>query len=258
MRTRPALAVAAALVVALGAPGGAVAAQQVQAPPTPRALSPIDLTGTWVSVVTEDWRFRMVTPPKGDYSSLPINAEGRKVADAWDPAKDEAAGDACKSYAAPALMRVPGRARIAWQDDNTLKIEYDAGQQTRLLRFGDVKPSVSGDAGWQGLSAASWEFAGPQGRRAPGGPRGGHGGSLKVVTTNIRPGYLRKNGVPYSRKATVTEFFDRHRALNGDEWFTVTTIVNDPTYLESEFITSTDFKKEPSDAKWRPTPCAVR
>src|SRR5262249_46270663 len=75
-------------------------------PPTPKAAAPVDLTGYWVSIVTEDWRWRMVTPPKGDYASVPLSAEGRKVADAWDPAKDE--GEQCKAYGAPGLMRLPG------------------------------------------------------------------------------------------------------------------------------------------------------
>ena len=78
---------------------------------------PIDLTGYWVSIVTQDWRQRMVTPPRGDYESVPITVEAKKVGDAWDPAQDEAAGEQCKSYGAPALMRVPGRAHITWQDD---------------------------------------------------------------------------------------------------------------------------------------------
>jgi hypothetical protein len=62
------------------------------APVPAQASAPIDLTGYWVSVVTEDWRWRMATPPKGDYQSLPLSLEARKVADAWDLAKDEAAG----------------------------------------------------------------------------------------------------------------------------------------------------------------------
>src|SRR5712664_3192717 len=72
-----------------------------QPPQTAKAAAPVDLTGYWVSQVTGDWRFRMVTPPKGDYTSMPLNAEARKIADAWDPAKDEAAGEQCKSYGAP-------------------------------------------------------------------------------------------------------------------------------------------------------------
>src|SRR2546430_7994913 len=110
----------------------------------------------------------MLTPAKGDYASVPLNQKARGVADAWDPAKDEAAGDQCKAYGAANIMRVPGRLHITWQDENTLKIETDAGTQTRLLHFGDASPPVAGTDGWQGFSAARWEVAGPQ--------RGGGGG----------------------------------------------------------------------------------
>ena len=109
-----------------GGRGGRGAAA-TEPPPTPRAAAPIDLTGYWVSVITEDWRWRMVTPPKGDYVSIPINVEAKKAADAWDPAKDTAAGDQCKTYGAPGLMRLPTRLHITWQDDTTLKVETDTG-----------------------------------------------------------------------------------------------------------------------------------
>src|SRR5262245_33406343 len=194
-----------------------LAAQQPAAPGTARAISPIDLTGNWVSIVTEDWRFRMVTPPKGDYASVPLNGAARAVADKWDPAADEAAGNACKSYGAANIMRVPGRLHISWQDDTTLKIETDAGQQTRLLHF---TGTPGGDPSWQGYSQASWEIAGGAGGGRGGGGGGGgrggaaaapppapRGGSLKVVTTRLKEGYLRKNGVPYSDTAVVTEYF---------------------------------------------------
>ena len=128
-----------------------------QPPRAPRAAAPIDLTGYWVSIVTQDWRWRMVTPRKGDYQGIPITPAAAKVADAWDPAKDEAAGEQCKSYGAPALMSVPGRIHITWQDDNTLKVDTDAGTQTRLLRFGaaqDCRPTRR--ATWQGVSQAQW------------------------------------------------------------------------------------------------------
>jgi len=261
-----------AVVFALAVLGRSLAAQQPAAAPpagTARAVSPIDLTGNWVSIVTEDWRFRMVTPPKGDYASVPLNPAARAVADAWDPAKDTAAGNACKSYGAGNIMRVPGRLHISWQDDTTLKIETDAGQQTRLLHF---TGTPGGEASWQGYSAATWELAGAAGgargnapaaaggtaqggaagRGAPPPPRGG---SLKVVTTRLKEGYLRKNGVPYSENAVVTEYFDRHNESNGDQWFTVTTIVDDPKYLQQSFITSTHFKKEADASKWYPAPC---
>jgi hypothetical protein len=250
--------------------GVSLAAQQ-PAPGTARAISPIDLTGNWVSIVTEDWRFRMVTPPPKDYASVPLNAAARAVADKWDPAKDEAEGNACKSYGAANIMRVPGRLHISWQDDTTLKIETDAGQQTRLLHF---TGTPAGDPSWQGYSQASWELAGGPpafggggrggggggggGGRAGGGPPPPRGGSLKVVTTRLKEGYLRKNGVPYSENTLVTEYFDRHSESNGDEWFTVTTIVEDSKYLAQPFITSTHFKREPDASKWYPAPCKAK
>src|SRR2546430_8596219 len=83
-----------------------------------------------VSIVSEDWRWRMF-PNKGDYAGVPLNPEGRRVADAWDPAKDQTAGEQCKGYGAPAIMRIPGRFHMTWQDDQTLEIEADAGTQTR-------------------------------------------------------------------------------------------------------------------------------
>ena len=261
------------IAFAVGALGVSLVAQQ-PAPGTPRGLSPIDLTGNWVSIVTEDWRFRMVTPPPKDYASVPLTAAARAIADKWDPAKDEAEGNACKSYGAANIMRVPGRLHISWQDDQTLKIETDAGQQTRLLHFGGMP---SGEPSWQGYSAAEWEFAG--GRGGAGGGRGGgggggggrgaggagaggppppRGGSLKVVTTRLKEGYLRKNGVPYSENAVVTEYFDRHDEADGSSWFTVTTIVDDPKYLAQNFITSTHFRKEPDASKWFPAPCKAK
>src|SRR5262252_327367 len=104
-------------------------------PPTAQMQASFDMTGYWVSVVTEDWRWRMLTPAKGDYASVPINDEGRRVADTWNLAKDEAAGLACKPYGVGNITRMPGRMHISWQDDRTLKVDYDAGTQTRLLNF---------------------------------------------------------------------------------------------------------------------------
>ena len=217
--------------------------------PVPSA--PIDLTGYWVSVVTQDWRWRMVTPAKGDYASIPITLEAKKVGDSWDPAKDEAAGEHCKSYGAPALMAVPTRLRITWQDDNTLKVETDAGGQTRLFRFGNPR-SQRGPATWQGESIAEWE--------RPRAARGAvpKGGSLKVVTSHLRPGYLRKNGVPYSADAVLTEYWDLSAHPNGDQWITITSTVRDDKYLREPWVTALNFKKERDGAKWDPTPCSAR
>src|SRR5205809_2993773 len=114
---------------------GTVHAQRGRGGPAAAAkdTAPVDLTGYWVSIVTEDWRYRMITPAKGDHPSQPLNAAGAKLADSWDPAKDEAAGEQCRAYGAGGVMRVPGRLHITWQDDNTMKIDLEAGTQTRLL-----------------------------------------------------------------------------------------------------------------------------
>ena len=219
---------------------------------TPRAAAPFDMTGNWVSVVTEDWRWRMVLPAKGDYSSVPLNAEGRKVADTWDPSR--LATDGCKPYGAVAIMRVPGRLRVSWEDDTTLKIETDAGQQTRLLRF-DKSQKPPAERSWQGHSTAEWELISARGGLGVSLQQGpSRIGTLKVGTTNLRAGYLRKNGVPYSEDTVVTEYFDRLSAY-GTDWLTVFTVVEDPRYLNQPFITSTHFKRETDSSKWMPEPC---
>lgn len=252
-----AFALFSSLLYAQGPPAAAP-----KPPPTPRAGAPADFTGTWVSIVTEDWRWRMVTPSKGDFASIPLNAEGRKLGRTWDAAADETAGLACKAYGTPGIMRLPGRVRIAWADDNTLKIETDQGKQTRLLHFNARAVPAGTQADWQGYSIANWE----QPVRGEGPPqlglgmtrRGTRGRSLEVVTTNLKSGYLRKNGVPYSDKAVVREFFDLSTEPDGSTWFVVTTIVEDPAYLSEPFVTSSNFKKERDAAKFEPTPCSAR
>jgi len=227
-----------------------------EAPATPKGGAPIDLTGYWVSLITEDWRYRMLTPPKGDYVSVPLNDAGKKAADAWDPARDKASGNQCKAYGAAGIMRLPGRLHITWQDDNTVKLETDAGTQTRIFSF----TAPAGRAGdWQGVSTASWDRP-----RSPMGfvfGLGQHyppvGGSLKVVTTKMKPGYLRKNGVPYSADAVLTEYFDRFDVPGGESLLVVSSELNDPTYLASPFWTSTHFKKQADAAGWNPTACAA-
>jgi hypothetical protein len=248
---------AAAVALLLAVPGSVFSQAGRGGPPpaplTPKANAPEDIAGYWVSVVTEDWRFRMVTPAKGDYASVPLNPEGRKVADTWDPAKDEAAGEQCKSYGAPGLMRVPGRLHITWSDENTIKVETDAGTQTRTFHFGVPAPANE-PASLQGYSVATWDGP-PPGRGARGPMRAG---SLKVVTTHLKPGYLRKNGVPYSANAVLTEYYSRTTETNGDSWLIITTIVEDPMYLQQPFITSTHFKLQPNANGWMPAACEAK
>ena len=227
-------------------------------PPRPaKATAPVDVTGYWVSVVTEDWRWRMVTPAKGDYTSVPLSQAGRKTADTWDPDKDTASGNQCKAYGAAGLSRIPGRLHITWEDDNTLKVDFDAGKQTRLFHF-NAKTPANEAASLQGYSDASWDGLRPppRGRAAAAPPP--QGGSLKVVTTHLKPGYLRKNGVPYGADTELTEYFDRTNEPNGDSWLIVTTIVHDPMNLYQDFVTSTHFKMEKDGSKWDPEPCEAK
>ena len=255
----------AVLLVILGAPGlgalGVAHAAQRQggaggsAPASAKARAVIDVTGYWVSIVDEDWVWRMMTPAKGDYTSAPLNAEGRRLTDAWDPAKDEAEGNQCKAYGAGGIMRMPARLHIFWVDDNTLEMDIDAGQQKRLFHF-DGSKWHGGEPDLQGDSVATWE---KQLQRRAGtpfdGPAPGMGGNLHVVTTHMKPGYLEKNGVPYSGNAVLNEHFtviDLHGAVT---YLILTSQIEDPTYLREPFLLSSQFKREPDGSKWDPSPC---
>ena len=248
-------------------------------PANAKAGAPVDLTGYWTPIVTEDWRYRMITPAKGDHPSQPLNAAGVRFADAWDPAKDEAAGEQCRAYGAGGVMRMPGRLHVTWQDDNnTLKVDAEAGTQTRLFRFlgGPAQqllafgaPEIQGVTAaqiapsLQGLSLAVWEYAG--GGRGPRG--GGDGapaaklnvGSLKVVTTHMKLGYMQKNGVPYSANTVMTEYFNRTFEPNGDSYLLLTTVYEDPIYLNGRYVRSTHYKRLPdSNTTWEPEACSAK
>jgi hypothetical protein len=243
-----------ALLVAVGAGeavvnaqrGGGARGQGAPAPaPTPKSDPAIDITGTWTAVITEDWTLRMVTPKKGDYTRVPMTPAARRVADAWDPAKDEAGGEQCRGYGAPGIMRLPGRLRIGWVDDRTLKMELEAGNQTRLFRF---TPAAAAEATWQGQSVAQWQYT-------VNPPRSGE---LKVVTSHLRAGYLRKNGVPYSANTTMTEYYHRMTAPNGDVWLTIVAEITDPENLREPFVQSTHFKRLAPNATFKPEACEAR
>jgi len=229
-------------------------------PPTPRAQAPFDLTGQWVSLITEDWRYRQFTPPKGDVAGLPLSGAGRQAANGWDPARDEAAGEQCRAFGAAGVLRLPTRVRISWQDDRTVKLETDAGTQTRLFAFGaPAVPAAPAPADWQGVSAASWDAPQPPVAALAFGPPGATPrSSLKVVTTRMRPGYLARNGVPYGANATLTEYFDRFDVPGGDALLVVTSEVVDPEFLSTAYWSSQQFKRETDTSRWKPTPCASR
>jgi len=248
----------ASSLLADGAWAQARRASQATAPSTPRAAAPIDITGHWVSLITDDWVYRMITPAKGDVSYIPLNAEGRRLAEAWDPARDEAAGEQCKGYAAPAIMRLPSRVEISWQDDNTLKLDIDTGMQTRLFHFNQREPQ--GARGWQGWSFASWQLSGTTEQFYPGPTSLGQikrAGSLRVDTNNLRAGYLRKNGVPFSENAFMTEYYNLIIEDDGNQYLVIQTFVADPRYLTGHFVRTLQFKRERDGSKRNPVPCSA-
>ena len=164
---------------------------------------------------------------KGDFAGVPLNAAARKIGQAWDPAKDEAEGISARrmarpnhAHARPAAHHLAGRHHAQDRDrsghaDTSAALRWQAASR-------DLKPS------WQGNSSAQWEGI-VRGSGPPDflpialNPREGtRGRSLEVVTTNLRAGYLRKNGVPYSENTTLREYFDLSNERNGDTWFRVT------------------------------------
>jgi hypothetical protein len=246
-----ALTVVAALVVVTipglhaQVPGGA------QAAAPGRAGAPVDLTGYWVSVITDFWRYRMLTPPKGNVDYLPVTPEARKVADAWDPARDEAAGEQCKGYGAVGVMRLPGRLRISWERDDVMRLETDAGTQTRRFYFAGAPASAVPT--WQGSSVARWArpFTASSEGLAP-------QGELRVTTTRLRPGYIRKNGIPYSGDATLAEYFVRLVDDDGQQYLAVTQTLDDARYFLTPIVRTMLFKKQPDASGWNPSSCSAR
>ncbi len=278
------------LAAAVMASQCAHAAQPPAPPPTAQQAALADLTGYWVAVVAQDWRYRMITPAKGDYRGVPLNAAGRKVADAFDPAPYGGANYQtsaiidCRAYGAASLLHMPTRLHITWAGPNQLKIESDWGEQTRLVNFMPNKPFADGQlpllvqaqaAGpdpapsIQGRSVAFWEqpyrFTASVFDRGPNNRPGGlgaaaaaaqmQGGSLAVVTTALSPGWLRRNGVPYSSQARVVEHFQTFDDPMGAKWFNVAIQVIDPEYLTTPFMVTGDFMKESDGSRWAPHSC---
>src|SRR5215831_1424693 len=265
-------------------------AQPPGSPDTAEKAAVMDLTGYWVSVVNQDWRNRMMTPPKGDYAQVPLNAAARKIADAFNPALYGGANYQtsqiidCRAYGAAALMHMPTRLHITWASPDVLKIETDWGEQTRLLHFTPGRPygnmeqalktgevgTSHGPPSMQGYSVAAWEqpyrYNASAFQRGPVPGRGGGlgqsqinvpqpGGDLAVLTTDLAPGWLRRNGVPYSSRTRLIEHYQTLEDPTGKQWLDVTTEVIDPEYLNTPFITSADFQKEPDGSKWAPHAC---
>lgn len=225
-------------------------------PASARAQAPFDATGYWVSLITQNWRFRMVLPGHGDYAGIPINLKGKQFADAWQAAPDIAAGRQCEAYGAPSVMQIPERLHIAWQDGQTLRVDTDAGEQTRLLHFGGASPDAASPS-LQGDSRARWAvfaLANPAG--AATADRGPRYGTLVVTTGHLMPGLLRKNGVPYGTQTTVSEYWKLH-SLGAVRWLLISTKITDPEYLDTPYVYDSIFQQEPDASRWTPSACSL-
>ena len=228
-----------------------VNAQEPQSDGNAQENTPFDISGNWVSIVTEDWRYRILTGEAGDTQGYNLTELGTRVAESWDPVADEASGEACRSYGAAGLMRQPTRLQISWLNGDVLKIETDAGMQTRLIKFGEAQDG-EGVGSWQGVSNASWDLR----RQGRGGSGPIISGTLNVETNNMRQGYLLRHGIPYSDQATMQEYFDVLIQDDGTQYLTVLSIVEDPVFLGAPAITSSNFRREVDDSKWDPTECS--
>jgi hypothetical protein len=259
-------------------------------PPTAEKAALVDLTGYWTAVVTEDWRWRMLTPAHGDYASVPLNAAGKALADQFNPALYGSGTSEvidCRAYGAAGVMRMPTHVHITWDNPNELKLETDWGVQTRIFHFipnhpyedmpamamamGPGGAGAAGEANQapsaQGYSVAVWqrpyEIDANEGQRGPQRGRGfGRtpppplpGGDLRVITRDLTPGWLRRNGVPYGSHTRLTEYYQTFEDATGKHWFDVTTQVDDPEYLNAPFLTSSDFRQEADGSNFMPHPC---
>lgn len=247
-----------------GAPTGANTASGQEpataSPPTGRAQAPFDPGGYWVSLVTRDWRFRMVVPGRGEYQGIPLSLAGKQFADSWNALADESAGKQCEAYGAGVVMLVPGRLLISWQDDETLKVQTDAGMQTRLLHFGAAGTRPEPPRSWQGYSTAAWMLHHTYqiGVGEPVPVENQRFGSLKVTTNDMLAGILRKNGVAYSDQSVLTEYWDVQRDPASQVQYLIdSATLHDPIYLVGDYYYSATFQKEMDGSKWHPTPCSL-
>jgi len=231
-------------------------------------FAPIDLTGNWVSVVTEDWHTRMVMPERENFDGLPLTQQAQEKALATNLDALEEQGQACVAYGAARIMREPVRLKIYWEDADTLRIDTDSGQQTRLFHFANAPSSIASSP--QGLSVAQWQynvgfdpvrtqFVFEQNGFSTQGtdlvlP---DSGKLYVKTDNLTEGMLRKNGAPTSTQAVVEEYFNIISGPDNNDWLIVTTIVHDPVNLLVDHVTSSNFRRENDDSKWNPQPCRL-
>ena len=200
-----------------------------------------DFTGEWGARYHEDQPERIPGPALGDYLGLPINDAARLRADSWDASIATLPEWQCRPHPADYGTRGPANLRI-WKDVDTLTervvayhthVQWQAQERT-IWMDGRPHPPVDAPHTWQGFSTGTWE-----------------GNTLVVTTTHLKEGYIRRNGVPRSDRATLVEHWSRH----GD-FLTLVSIIYDPVYLTEPFIRTTNWAMNPKQ-QIDPYPCEV-
>jgi len=204
------------------------------------AFAQVDFTGEWAPRFYEDQPERAAGPELGDYLGLPITDAARMRADTWNASIQTLPEWQCRPHSADYIWRGPSNLHI-WKEVDPVTRQITAFHAEWLrsvdnIYYLDGRPHPSENAAhtWGGFATAKWE-----------------GNMLTVTVTHLKEGYVRRNGVPRSDLATVTEHWIRH-----GNWLTVVTIVNDPVYLSEPFIRSTDYELDEHQLV-PPYPCDV-
>jgi hypothetical protein len=204
-----------------------------------RANAQVNLTGYWDPLFSEDVGERIAGPEIGDYLGLPINAADRQRADTWDAEILTLPEHQCKPHPSTYGFRGIGLLRI-WADvDPTTQevVKFNTHiewmeQERQIWMDGRPHPPEYAAHTWQGFSTGHWE-----------------GNTLVAETTHLKAGWIRRNGVVLSDRATMEDRFIRHGDL-----LTHVSIVSDPVYLTEPFVRTNGFRLN-LNAQMRPYPC---
>jgi hypothetical protein len=196
------------------------------------ALAQVELSGQWKQKEFEDRPERGPGPHIGDYTGMPINEEDRVRGDTWDAEKWVMVEHQCQPHPADYAPRGPASLRI-WPEVDRLTQGVRAWHFTTawmlphrvIYMDGRPHPPDYAPHTWQGFSTGEWE-----------------GDALKITTTHLKEGWVRRNGLARSEKGTMIEYLVRH-----DRFLTMVTIVEDPLYLTEPFIRTSDWIESKSN-----------
>src|SRR5438093_9736531 len=190
------------------------------------ASAQMDFSGEWQPIFYEDQPERVAGPEIGDYTGIPINDAARMRADTWMAAVQTLPEWQCRPHSADYIWRGPSQLRITKEINpvtrqiNAFHLEWLRSVDNIYYLDGRPHPSANAPHTWGGFATAKWD-----------------GDMLTIKVSHLKEGYVRRNGVPRSDLATVTEHWMRH-----GNWLTVVTIVEDPVYLTEPFVRITDYE----------------